>query len=277
MIMHRSLLTGIALMLIIVSLCTAGCIQSTTSRPPSTIPTTPTGVTVEPTVVTPGIPVSPTTSRVPPSGTSANTTINGTPVPPDLTSQALTSNSTPPSATEIRTAGVPAMSVETSVSPGTTQKATVQPTFRVNGTLATIPAMEDIISILSGDQRFSTLVTAIRASDMAGTLNGPGPFTVFAPTNDAFTSLPPGSADAFLGDPGGELTEILLYHIVPGRLTIRDLSGVKSLTTLQGEKLKVEFVNGTILIDEIEVIIPDINASNGEIQGIRGLLIPSTL
>lgn len=273
--MHRNFITGIMLMLIFASLCTAGCLQSTTPPPPSVIPTTLTGATGETPLVSQG------TTRVPsspgiPASTAVNTTMNNTPAP-SLTSTVPPTTSMNASAPTTQASDVPTLVAGTSATPGTPLTAVVTPAPRVNATQTGIPGVQSILAILSGDPRFTTLRNAVGAAEITGILNGSDPVTIFAPTNGAFSSLPPGSVDALLADPGGELKEILLYHIVPGKLTVQDLSGVKTLTTLQGEKLEVEVVNGTIVVDEIEVIIPDIHASNGEIQGIGGILIPSNL
>jgi uncharacterized surface protein with fasciclin (FAS1) repeats len=129
-----------------------------------------------------------------------------------------------------------------------------------------------IFETLEGDARFTTLVTAIEAADLDGTLTTGGPFTLFAPTNAAFDALPDGTLDAVLADPD-LLEAVLLYHVVSGSTLSSELSDGQSITTLQGQQLTVS-INGTVDIDEATVTQADLEASNGVIHVIDGVLIP---
>ena len=142
--------------------------------------------------------------------------------------------------------------------------------------LASYPvyAQPTIVEIAVADpDNFSTLVAAVTAAGLVDTLNGTGPFTVFAPTNDAFAALPPGVVDYLLANIP-VLTEVLTYHVVSGKAMAADLSDGDTLTTLQGEDLVVS-IDGTVMINDATVVIPDVEASNGVIHVIDKVLIPS--
>jgi uncharacterized surface protein with fasciclin (FAS1) repeats len=126
----------------------------------------------------------------------------------------------------------------------------------------------------------TTLVAAVKAADLVDTLSGPGPFTVFAPTNAAFGKLPKGTV-ATLVKPENKamLTKILTYHVVPGRLEAADLTDGKTLTTVEGDQLTVRNSGGRISIvdakgDVSRVTIPDVNQSNGVIHVVNTVLLP---
>jgi transforming growth factor-beta-induced protein len=131
-----------------------------------------------------------------------------------------------------------------------------------------------IVETAAGDARFTTLVTALQAANLTDALSGPGPFTVFAPTNDAFDKLPAGTVSTLLQDPGGQLTQILLYHVVAGEYSASALMNQTNLTTLQGSDLSITVVNGTVNVDGATVIIADIECSNGVIHAIDSVMIP---
>ncbi len=136
------------------------------------------------------------------------------------------------------------------------------------------PAAKDIVSIALGDDRFETLVAALKAADLVGTLQGEGPFTVFAPTDDAFAKLGQATIDAVLADKA-LLTNILLYHVVAGAavdaMTAAQLS---SATMANGENIRISFQDGQLKVNDSLVIIKDIQASNGIIHVIDTVLIP---
>jgi len=150
-----------------------------------------------------------------------------------------------------------------------TESSTATPTATIT------PAPKNIVQTAVADGRFTTLVAAVQAANLTETLTGPGPFTVFAPTDDAFKKLPAGTVETLLKDPQGQLKQILLYHVVPGKLTAADVQQVKVLKTVQGENLTISTVNGTVMIDGAKVVIADINTSNGEIHVIDAVLVPS--
>ncbi|GAA3997804.1 hypothetical protein GCM10022408_05700 [Hymenobacter fastidiosus] len=121
----------------------------------------------------------------------------------------------------------------------------------------------------------STLVKAISAADLGGTLSGPGPFTVFAPTNSAFISLPKGALDGLLKPESKEkLKGVLTYHVIAGRLLAADLKDGQELTTVNGEKLKVALKDGKVMINNATVQIADVVSSNGVTHVIDQVLLP---
>jgi len=134
----------------------------------------------------------------------------------------------------------------------------------------------------------TTLVAAVKAAGLVDTLEGSGPFTVFAPTNEAFARLPAGTVDTLLKPENkGKLTAILTYHVVPGKLTeadldkmIKDGGGKTMIKTVEGDDLTFERQNGHVFVidskgDKAEVTIPNVMQSNGVIQVINRVLIPS--
>jgi uncharacterized surface protein with fasciclin (FAS1) repeats len=137
--------------------------------------------------------------------------------------------------------------------------------------------MEDeptIVDVAVSDERFSTLVTALTEAGLVETLQGEGPFTVFAPTNDAFAALPEGTLDALLADKAA-LTDVLLYHVVPGKVMAADVVTLDEAETAQGEAVAIAVDGDKVMINESQVIIPDIEASNGVIHVVDAVLVPS--
>jgi uncharacterized surface protein with fasciclin (FAS1) repeats len=142
-------------------------------------------------------------------------------------------------------------------------------------------AAADIVdtAVAAGD--FTTLATALTAAGLVDTLKGDGPFTVFAPTDDAFAKLPAGTVDTLLKDPKGDLTQILTYHVVPGKVMAADvvkLDGQK-VTTVQGGELTVNVDGDTVTLTDaagntVTVTATDVGASNGVIHVIDGVLMP---
>jgi uncharacterized surface protein with fasciclin (FAS1) repeats len=136
-------------------------------------------------------------------------------------------------------------------------------------------ASNTIVDIAVGDPNFSTLVAAVTAADLVGALSGPGPFTVFAPTDAAFAALPAGVLDLLLADTSA-LTQVLLYHVVLGKAMSTDLSDGDTLTTLEGGTLDVS-IDGTVMINDATVTAADVEADNGVIHVIDKVLIPDAL
>jgi transforming growth factor-beta-induced protein len=131
-----------------------------------------------------------------------------------------------------------------------------------------------IVDVLDGDGRFSTLVASIDSAGLAETLAGKGPFTLFAPPDSVFAKLPPGTAESLLQDPP-VLKNILLYHIVPGRLTAADLAVLPAAATLLGAPLPIaRAAGGALTVGGAGVVATDIEAKNGIIQIIDKVLIP---
>ena len=145
------------------------------------------------------------------------------------------------------------------------------PTPTATATPETQP--ETIVDIAAGDDRFQTLAAALKAAGLAETLADQGPFTVFAPTDDAFAKLPAGAIDALLNDIPA-LTEILLYHVVQGNVMAADVVTLDSATTLQGGDLSINVDGDTVRINDARVVIADIQAANGTIHVIDSVLIP---
>ncbi|MEM7125753.1 MAG: fasciclin domain-containing protein [Chloroflexota bacterium] len=132
----------------------------------------------------------------------------------------------------------------------------------------------DIVAVAAGAEEFSTLVTAINAAGLVDTLQSDGPFTVFAPTNDAFAALPEGTLDALLADQEG-LINVLLYHVVAGTLLSPEITNGLSITTTQGETVFLTANEDGLAVNNTNIIIPDVAASNGVIHAIDAVLLPS--
>lgn len=119
---------------------------------------------------------------------------------------------------------------------------------------------------------FSTLVGALKTAGLVETLSGPGPFTVFAPTNEAFAKIPGDVLKAALEDKK-KLTSILTYHVVPGKVMAADVAKMADATTVQGSKVKINVSHG-VMINESKVTKTDIECSNGVIHVIDTVLMP---
>ena len=133
---------------------------------------------------------------------------------------------------------------------------------------------DSIVDIAVADGRFTTLVAAVQAAGLAETLAGEGSFTVFAPTDDAFAALPEGTVEGLLNDIPA-LTDILLYHVVDGAVPAETVVTLDSATTLQGSDVTIEVRDGNVFLNgDVQVIITDIQASNGIIHVIDGVLLP---
>lgn len=129
-----------------------------------------------------------------------------------------------------------------------------------------------IVEIAASAGSFETLVTALKAAGLVDALSGEGPFTVFAPTDEAFAKLPAGTLESLLADKE-KLTAILTYHVVAGKVTAKDVMGMTSATTAQGEKLSFDTSNG-VMVNDAKVVKADVMASNGVIHVIDTVLIP---
>lgn len=132
-----------------------------------------------------------------------------------------------------------------------------------------------IVKIAQDSDQLSTLVTAVKAADLVETLNGEGPFTVFAPTNQAFGNLPDGTVDMLLKEENkGQLQSILTYHVVSGKIMSSDLKDGQMVETVQGNKIKVSLSDGA-MINGANVVKADIEASNGVVHIIDAVIMPS--
>lgn len=133
--------------------------------------------------------------------------------------------------------------------------------------------MANIIDTAVKAGSFSTLVAAIKAANLVDTLKGAGPFTVFAPTDEAFAKLPKGTVDALLKDIP-KLTKILTYHVVSGKVMAADVLKLKSATTVEGSDVKIDASNG-VQINDAKVATADVAADNGVIHAIDTVLMPA--
>jgi uncharacterized surface protein with fasciclin (FAS1) repeats len=137
----------------------------------------------------------------------------------------------------------------------------------------TTPATMDIVETAMAAGTFKTLAAALQAAGLVDTLKGTGPFTVFAPTDDAFAKLPKGTVESLLQDKA-KLSAILTYHVASGRLLAQDVSKLTSAKTVNGQEVKISTVGG-VKVNAANVIKADILASNGVIHVIDSVLIPS--
>ncbi len=158
----------------------------------------------------------------------------------------------------------------------TTTEPTTDTTEAATDTTEAMTEPGTIVDVAIAAGTFSTLVTAVQAADLVDTLSGDGPFTVFAPTDDAFAALPEGTLDSLLADPAA-LSDVLLYHVVPGTVMAADVVGLTSATTAQGSDITISVADGVVTLnDSVTVTATDIEASNGVIHVIDGVLLPPT-
>ena len=163
--------------------------------------------------------------------------------------------------------------------------ATAAPNPAVGG--VAMDAAKPIPENAAAAPNLTTLVSAVKAADLVATLSGPGPFTVFAPTNDAFGRLAAGTVDTLMKPENkATLVKVLTYHVVPGAITFEQLKqqmtaggGTTTLTTVEGEALSVTDVNGAIQLSDVNgnksyVEVPDVRQSNGVVHVVNGVLIP---
>jgi uncharacterized surface protein with fasciclin (FAS1) repeats len=120
---------------------------------------------------------------------------------------------------------------------------------------------------------FTTLLSAVDAAGLEPTLAEGGPFTLFAPSDDAFAKLPAGTIESLLADPE-KLADVLTYHVVPGRVTVADVAAISSAPTVQGTDLPIA-ANGGVRVGDARVVTADIEATNGVIHVIDGVLLPA--
>jgi uncharacterized surface protein with fasciclin (FAS1) repeats len=134
--------------------------------------------------------------------------------------------------------------------------------------------MSDIVATAVDAGQFTTLVAAVKAAGLVETLQGPGPFTVFAPTDEAFGSLPAGTVDTLLKPENRDkLVSVLTYHVVPGKVMASQVVGLTEAPTVQGQKIHVDAKNG-VKVDNANVIKTDIVCDNGVIHVIDAVIMP---
>jgi uncharacterized surface protein with fasciclin (FAS1) repeats len=132
---------------------------------------------------------------------------------------------------------------------------------------------KDIVTTAVEAGSFKTLAAALQAAGLVQTLQGPGPFTVFAPTDAAFAKLPAGTVEALLAD-RQKLAAILTYHVVPGRVLAADVVKLTGAKTVNGASVTIRVVDGKVMIDNATVVTADVQATNGVIHVIDTVILP---
>jgi uncharacterized surface protein with fasciclin (FAS1) repeats len=139
-------------------------------------------------------------------------------------------------------------------------------------TITAAPAA-DIVDTAVSAGSFKTLVKAVQAAGLVDTLKGPGPFTVFAPTDEAFAKLPAGTIESLLANPE-QLKQVLTYHVVAGKVMAADVVKLKEAKTVQGSAAKINVSGGNVMIDNAKVVKTDIQCDNGVIHVIDTVILP---
>ena len=135
-------------------------------------------------------------------------------------------------------------------------------------------ASADIVGVATSAGSFNTLLAAAKAAGLVETLQSDGPFTVFAPTDEAFAKLPDGTIDNLLANPD-KLKQVLLYHVVPGKVMASDVAGLSRATTAQGSDIAIAVKGDVVMINNAKVLKTDVMASNGVIHVIDTVIVPS--
>ena len=147
--------------------------------------------------------------------------------------------------------------------------------FTTNKNTSTI-AENDIVDLAVQTDFLSTLVAAVQAGDLVDVLKGDGPFTVFAPTNDAFAKLPAGTVENLLKPENkAQLVAVLTYHVVPGKVYSKDLKNGMKAKTAQGSEITITLKDGKAMVNNATVTAADIEASNGVVHVIDTVILPS--
>lgn len=135
---------------------------------------------------------------------------------------------------------------------------------------------KDIVDTAVAAGHFSTLATALQAAGLVDVLKGDGPFTVFAPTDEAFAALPAGTLDALLADKE-KLTAVLTYHVVPGEVMSGQVVKLSEAKTVNGASIDIMTHDGSVMINDAKVVAADVQASNGVIHVINKVLLPPNM
>lgn len=151
--------------------------------------------------------------------------------------------------------------------------AAIAPVAVLAGSTGSTTAKQDIVDTAVAAGSFTTLATALEAAGLVDTLKGPGPFTVFAPTDAAFAKLPAGTVEGLLNDKA-KLTSILTYHVVPGKVMAAEVVNLDSAKTVNGQSVTINVVDGKVQVDNATVAQADIEASNGVIHVIDTVILP---
>jgi transforming growth factor-beta-induced protein len=133
--------------------------------------------------------------------------------------------------------------------------------------------MNNIVETAVSAGSFKTLVTAVQAAGLEATLMGDGPFTVFAPTDEAFAKLPKGTVEGLLKDKA-KLSQVLTYHVVAGKVMAGDVIKLDSAATVQGQSVQFGRNNGSVTVDKANVVKTDIDCNNGVIHMIDAVILP---
>jgi uncharacterized surface protein with fasciclin (FAS1) repeats len=144
--------------------------------------------------------------------------------------------------------------------------------FAATDSVSEMPEKNIVETAVAAGQ-FETLVMAVKAADLVETLSGPGPFTVFAPTDDAFAKLPEGTVESLLENTD-KLKAVLTYHVVAGKVMAADVMGMDSATTVNGKDIMFTVKDGTVMVNNAKVIKADIECSNGVIHVIDTVILP---
>jgi uncharacterized surface protein with fasciclin (FAS1) repeats len=137
-------------------------------------------------------------------------------------------------------------------------------------------AAKDLVAVASGADNFKILVAAVKAAGLVETLQGKGPFTVFAPTDEAFAKLPAGTVENLLKPENREkLASILKYHVVPGKVMAADVKTMEA-KTVQGQSVKIKVSDGGVTVDGAKVVKTDVLAENGVIHVIDRVILPAS-
>jgi uncharacterized surface protein with fasciclin (FAS1) repeats len=135
------------------------------------------------------------------------------------------------------------------------------------------PGSNDIVEVAASAGSFNTLAAALEAAGLVDVLKGEGPFTVFAPTDEAFAKLPEGTVEALLADKE-KLAAILTYHVVSGRVMASDVVKLNKATTLNGQDVRIKVRYGSVYVNDAKVVTADVEASNGVIHVIDTVILP---
>ncbi|MDN2662598.1 fasciclin domain-containing protein [Psychromonas sp. 14N.309.X.WAT.B.A12] len=134
---------------------------------------------------------------------------------------------------------------------------------------------KDIVEVASENGSFTTLVAAVKAAGLVDTLKGEGPFTVFAPTDDAFSKLPEDTVEMLLKPENKDkLVAVLTYHVVPGKVTASEVVKIDSAKTVQGQSVMIKVNDDKVMVNNAHVVIADVEASNGIIHAVDTVLMP---
>lgn len=154
--------------------------------------------------------------------------------------------------------------------------ATILAVLLSTAAVNTAAASKNIVETAVAAGSFKTLVAALQAAGLVDTLEGKGPFTVFAPTDDAFNKLPPGTVESLLKPENKEkLRAILTYHVVAGDVTAKQVMKMSAAKTLEGQSVSISVHDGTVMVNNAKVVKADIPASNGVIHVIDTVLMPA--